>query len=71
MGGVPQPDTCTPGTPGAEVCDGLDNDCDGAVDNEAEQPTSCGLGECGSTGVIACVGGVPQMDTCVPGSPTA
>ncbi len=27
-------DSCVPGTPGQEVCgDGLDNDCDGAVDN--------------------------------------
>jgi hypothetical protein len=24
--------TCTPGSPYLEVCDGLDNDCDGAVD---------------------------------------
>jgi hypothetical protein len=25
-------DTCTPGTPSAEVCDNLDNNCDGTVD---------------------------------------
>jgi hypothetical protein len=25
--------TCTPGTPTAEVCDGLDNDCDSVADN--------------------------------------
>jgi len=25
-------DTCAPGTPGEEVCDGVDNDCDGEVD---------------------------------------
>jgi len=27
-----QVDTCTPGTPTAEICDGKDNDCDGEVD---------------------------------------
>ncbi|MBX3248064.1 MAG: hypothetical protein KF901_12875 [Myxococcales bacterium] len=27
------PNTCMPGTPTAEVCNGVDNDCDGVVDN--------------------------------------
>jgi len=27
-----QVDTCTPGTPTAEICDGKDNDCDGNID---------------------------------------
>jgi len=31
-GGVPK--TCTPGQPTAEVCDGIDNDCDGKTDGE-------------------------------------
>ena len=31
VGGVPN--ECTPGVPSAEVCDGLDNDCDGSEDN--------------------------------------
>lgn len=26
-------DTCAPGTPSAEICDNLDNDCDGTIDN--------------------------------------
>jgi hypothetical protein len=45
-----------------EICDNLDNDCDGTVDM---MPTTCGVGECVSTGV--CVGGV---DDCVPGDPS-
>jgi len=28
---------CVPGSPGVEVCDGLDNDCDGQVDNGVKQ----------------------------------
>jgi len=46
-----------------EVCDGLDNDCDGQTDEELGQLT-CGQGPCTVT-VENCVGGVPQA--CVPG----
>ena len=31
------PTTCTPGTPTAESCDGVDNDCDGSVDESLSQ----------------------------------
>ena len=31
LGGSPS-DSCVPGTPGTEVCDQIDNDCDGTVD---------------------------------------
>jgi hypothetical protein len=63
-------DTCTPGTPSAEVCDNLDNDCDGTVDS-ITQGTTCGVGECGSTGVETCTAGSWGGDTCTPGTPSA
>jgi hypothetical protein len=52
-------------TPTAEVCDGLDNDCNGSKDEGLGQ-TTCGLGLC-QVIVDNCVAGVPQ--TCVPGMP--
>ena len=42
-----------------EVCDGQDNDCDGATDEDLGQ-TTCGLGGCEHT-VDNCVGGVSQL----------
>jgi hypothetical protein len=59
-------DTCVPGPPGAETCDGLDNDCDGASDEDLGS-TTCGVGACAAT-TADCLGGSPQ--TCVPGLPS-
>jgi hypothetical protein len=43
----------------AEICDGKDNDCDGAAD-EALGETTCGLGVCKHT-VQSCAGGKSQQ----------
>jgi Notch-like protein len=57
-----------PCTPSAEICDGLDNNCDGLVDNSpVDAGSECGpmaIGEC-SPGTEECVGGTL---TCVGGT---
>jgi subtilisin family serine protease len=59
-------DTCNPGAPTAEVCDNLDNNCDGTVDG-ITQATSCGVGACsGNTGQETCTAGIWGGDTCDP-----
>lgn len=57
---------------GEETCDLVDNDCDGAVDedengNPLTNPTTCGVGDCeGNTGFETCVNGMFVNDTCDP-----
>jgi len=63
---------CTPGLPTGndDNCNGIDEDCSGAADNNyVPTPTSCGIGACYSTGQLICVSGATQ-DNCVPGTPT-
>ncbi|MCK6548619.1 hypothetical protein L6R52_22430 [Myxococcota bacterium] len=50
-----------------ELCNGLDDDCDGLVD-DGFGTTTCGTGACAVT-VQSCVAGAPVA--CVPGAPSA
>jgi Notch-like protein len=59
-------DTCRPGAPTIEICDGQDNDCDGQTDEDiAPVPTNCGRGVCAATGQGECRNG-RIVDTCSP-----
>ena len=64
-------DSCTPGTPGAETCNNIDDDCDGTVDDGLTRPTSCGVGACASTGTETCSAGSWGGNTCTAGTPAA
>jgi len=52
--------------PQPEVCDGLDNNCDGAADENLGS-TTCGIGACENT-MPNCIGGTLQ--SCVPRTPS-
>jgi hypothetical protein len=56
-----------------ELCDGINNDCDGGTDEDfPDLGLTCwsGIGECNSTGAYVCsVGGLSTECNAVPGSP--
>ncbi|MDP3238256.1 MAG: MopE-related protein [Myxococcales bacterium] len=63
--------TCTPMTPMAETCNGLDDDCNGTIDDACscriDEPRPCYTGPSETRGVGACRGG---MRTCSNGTYT-
>jgi len=60
VNGVPQ--TCTPGTPTAELCNGIDDNCDGTVDGPGSE-SSCQL----PNATHQCSGGVCVIGACLTG----
>ncbi len=53
------------GLPGDEVCNGVDDDCDGRTDEQpgdVGQPCESGVGVCARPGRVICSSGVPTCD---------
>ncbi len=62
---------CTPDfAPGPEACNGVDDDCDGAVDDGTGRgdPCTSGLGECTRNGVLVCAPNGQTTCNAVPGA---
>jgi hypothetical protein len=63
-------DTCSARSPSSDAnCNGIDEDCDGAADDDyAARTTTCGVGACAAKGAARCVSGLAQ-DNCTAGNP--
>jgi hypothetical protein len=64
-------DSCLAGEPSGDDanCDGLDDDCDGAMDEHfVSAPTACGIGACAQVGQTLCIGG-EESDSCLAAAP--
>ncbi|MCC6624264.1 MAG: hypothetical protein IT385_23635, partial [Deltaproteobacteria bacterium] len=66
--------TCSARTPAAETCNGVDDDCDSAVDDVPGRGEACiisndhgacdGVRDCGAGPGLVCVGQTPAPETC-------
>ncbi|MEO8179093.1 MAG: hypothetical protein ABI895_09695 [Deltaproteobacteria bacterium] len=64
----PPPNGCTPSSSVDTSCNGLDDDCDGQIDDDfTVTDTSCGSGACAATGSSNCVAG-QIVDSCQAGA---
>lgn len=68
----PASSTCVCAPAGAEVCDGIDNDCDDQVDEGFDVGAACtaGVGACLSVGTVACDAQGASGCDAVPGAPS-